>query len=58
MKFNEILKKYRADEKITVPAMAKILGVPQRTLECWLSGERVPDAFKQAAIKNKLGIIE
>ena len=56
MTFKDILTTYRSEHKLTIPTMAKKIGVPQRPLENWLAGSRVPDELKQRMVKSILGV--
>lgn len=54
MEFIELLKDYKAKNKLTIPKFAEFLGVPQRTLENWLFGKNKPNSFTVKAITDKL----
>jgi len=42
MSVSRVLQKYREEKRLTIAQLARELGVPQRTLEYWLAGKRVP----------------
>lgn len=54
MTWSEELKTIRATHNLTVPKMAEIIGVPQRTLENWLGDKNTPNGFVQNAVRDKL----
>jgi DNA-binding transcriptional regulator YiaG len=49
------LKKYKDELKITQLEMCTILfGVPHRTLQSWLQGEKLPPDYVKQLILNRL----
>lgn len=52
--FADKLNEFRKEKHLTVPAFAKFLGVPQRTLENWLAEKNAPSDITQNAVIEKI----
>jgi len=52
--FSEYLTFYKQNHNLTAKQLAKILGIPKRTVDSWLDGFRNPNEFTQNAVKEKL----
>lgn len=52
--FAEKLKEFRKTNNLTLPEMAKLLGVPFSTYEKWEYRQNEPDKFKKNVIFEKL----
>lgn len=50
MDFQQLIKKFKLETGLTNPEIAKLLGVPLRTLESWKSGSRTPSEFVQNTV--------
>lgn len=52
--FQKKLKKYKEEKNISIPKMAKILKIPQRTLENWIFEKSLPNDFTKNAVIRAL----